>query len=238
MTDPNITVLIPTSPSPLHPDDAIIRETMESVRLHLPNSRMIVMCDGIRPELAHREGAYREYLQKLYNGKDFDVVWIGEWVHQAGLMKATLPMVLTPLVLWIEHDMPLLPREINWKGLTASVLEGHTNHVRFMLRPQIHPEHMHLMHGCMNVHDCHLVRTSQWSGWVHLASTDFYRQIMARFSEHCRTMIEDYAQGIVQAHPWEASKLTIYYPSEEDSARCYHLDARRGDPKFEWLFTF
>ena len=57
----DITVIIPTSVIRSHPSTAIIDETINNIRYHLPDSEIILQIDGIRDEQLHRKKEYDEY---------------------------------------------------------------------------------------------------------------------------------------------------------------------------------
>ena len=119
-----ITVLIPSSPIPSHPSTRIIEETIASVRYHLPEAPIIVMQDGVRPEQADRIPAYHEYIENLkaLQIPHLRVSQFEELTHQAYMMMQTLPHVITSLILFCEHDTPLVDAWIDWPMLESAVL--------------------------------------------------------------------------------------------------------------------
>ena len=56
-----ITVVIPTSVLPSHPSTKIIDETIENVRVHLPNCDILLQIDGLRDEQLDRKADYDKY---------------------------------------------------------------------------------------------------------------------------------------------------------------------------------
>jgi hypothetical protein len=92
-----------------------------------------------------------------------------------------------------------------------------------------------------------LLRTAQWSQRPHLASTEFYRNVLSRyFGTEARTMIEDVMHGVVdhawrtdREQGWERFRLWLYAPPG-DVKRSTHLDGRAGESKFEdrWVFAY
>lgn len=247
-TPPPVTVLIPTSPIASHPDTAIIEETIASVRHHWPTAEIVIMCDGVRPEQEHYRDRYTEYLERLTwlcarDGRAFPVIY-DEHLHQAEMTRRALAFtVATPLVLYIEHDTPLVVDEpIDWDALTAAALSGEVDLIRFHYEAQVHPEHRHLMldEDPIDVRGAPLLRTVQWSQRPHLATTGFYRRILEEeFPSSYVGMIEDRMHGIVHTAwrtyglaGWDRYRLAMYSPHGDNIKRSLHLDGRGDDPKW------
>ncbi|HLU95328.1 MAG TPA: hypothetical protein VKZ89_00655 [Thermobifida alba] len=243
----DITVLVSTSPIASHPDTAIIEETIASVRYWLPDAEIIVMCDGVRAEQEHYRPRYEDYLNRL--------VWLAgtKWnrvlpvihddhLHQGELTKRSLDLVQTPMVLFVEHDTPLVTDcPIDWSALTAAVRSGDAEVIRLHHEALVLPDHEHLMldRTPRSVHGAPLLRTVQWSQRPHLANTGFYRRMLARFFDGRKAMIEDVVHGPVQDDwrqfglaGWDRWRLWMYAP-EGNMKRSYHLDGRGDDPKWE-----
>lgn len=248
-----ITVLMPTSPSPLHPDASIIEDTIASVQARLPESEILVVADGVRPEQEHRRDAYEEYVAHLLWRTNFDPTWsnVGvivadQWLHQANLTRLGLSYVQTPQMLFVEHDTPLCER-IPFDALSELIRVDAAKVIRFHHEALILPSHEHLMldREPVQVGSVEVTRTVQWSQRPHLASTDFYRHIIERyFGTKSRTMIEDTMHGVVQeawrtygVAGWEQFGLWMYTPSG-DFKRSLHSDGRRNDPKFEMYYDY
>ena len=247
----NITVIIPTSPIPSHPDISMLVETIRTVRAHLPESEIIVTFDGVRTEQEDRRKSYEEYIRRAlwhFNFKEKNVLPIvfSEHKHQSGMMREALKLVKTPEVLYVEHDAPLTPdRPIEWSNLIGAIRNGDANVIRFHFEEMIHPEHKHLMFDeePQEVHYAPMMRTFQWSQRPHLASTEFYRRILSLyFPESSKTMIEDLLYGIVWEKcttggimAWYEFRLWIYTPLPQIK-RSYHLDGRSSDPKYDMKF--
>lgn len=239
-----ITVLIPTSPIPSHPDTGIIEETVKSIRDRLPLAEIIIMADGVRPELEHRRAAYAEYLERL--------VWLcrkwravplvfPEWQHQANITRRALELVRTELFLYVEHDTPLVG-EFPWPQLGYWILNDKFNVIRFHHETEIPKEHYWLMRGNVliqkNGYDHRFMRTVQWSQRPHLARTVPYRQwIETYFPVLSRTMIEDRMHGIVERSKWEDFRIAIWQP-RGSIQRSKHLDGRGSDSKYESTMTW
>lgn len=240
--DDLITVLIPTSPIPSHPSLDIISETVASVRDRLPGAEILLMCDGVAPGQEHRRADYDEYLRRLLWAANLewdDVVpfLFAEHTHQAGMTRQILDEVRTPLVLFVEHDTPLVG-DVDWPGCARAVLSGATNLIRFHHEASVLEPHRHLMVDDVPqvVEGVPLLRTVQWSQRPHLASAGVYRTWLdGRWWRRDDGMIEDRMHGVVendwlQRHDPGRFRLTMYAPSG-DMKRSTHLDGRGTDPK-------
>lgn len=230
MIDDLVTVLIPTSTIPSHPDTRIIDETLRSIRYHLPSARLIILADGLRPEFEHRRDGYRQYLDALLS-RGLEMLQFPNHCHQATMVKFALGRVTTPLVLWSEHDQALLTgddRMIDWGMLAAAVASGAVELARLMLTETIHPLHEYLYSGAVDGYP-QLVRNRQYSGWTHLASTEFYRRMLDGFDTRARMTIERYVYGFIEnSGDWNKWKMASYIPDAERAKRIRHLDGRAG----------
>jgi hypothetical protein len=246
-TDPEpVTVLIPTSPIAAHPDTAIIEETIASVRFHHPTAEILVMCDGVRPEQTHYRSGYNEYLDRLTwlcarDGRALAIIH-DEHLHQAEMTRRVLALVNTPLVLFVEHDTPLVVDEpFDWPALTAAAISGEVDLVRFHFEAHVHPEHEHLMldQDPRDVRGAPLLRTVQWSQRPHLANTGFYRRILREdFPAGHVGMIEDVMHSVVHTAwrtyglaGWDRYRLAMYAPPG-NIKRSLNLDGRGTDAKW------
>jgi hypothetical protein len=249
-----ITVVIPTSPIPGHPNTADIVETVESVREQLGDCDIVIAADGVRPEQLDRTADYEEYLRRLLWLANFrwHNVWpmrLGEWGHQANTVRAALAKVRTPLVLFVEHDCPLVG-DIEWAKLCAFVQSGDAHHLRLHISPEFHSDHEPLMLDHETVQRDTLAgpipvrRTVQWWARPHLSTAAFWRSnILPHFTEESRTMIEDRLYGIAWSawkdrgeQGWDDWRLWVYTP-EGSFLRSRHLDSRKDAPKFDMKFT-
>lgn len=244
-----VTVLIPTSPIPSHPSTAVIEETLRSVQERLPGAEVIVMADGVRPEQAHRQSDYDLYLQSLLrfcNNHGIVPLVAGDHLHQANLTRVALDMVRTDLVLFVEHDTPLVG-DVDWTGCGNVVRSGQANVIRFHHEANILEPHRHLMldEETVDVDGVPLRRTVQWSQRPHLASTGFYRSMLdGYFGRESRTMIEDVMHGVVETTwlrhhlaGWAQFRVWMYTPAG-DMKRSTHLDGREGDEKFPMQYAY
>jgi hypothetical protein len=133
------------------------------------------------------------------------------------------------------------------------------NSMRLMHEASILPGHEHLFLDRHPDDPAPWTETIQWSQRPHLASTNWYRQLMADvFAPTARTFIEDVAYGIVQhgvafdpdgdaesrnatriqaVEAWKRHRLGIYAP-DGNMKRSGHLDGRAGDPKGKLLIRY
>lgn len=241
-----ITVVIPTSPIPSCPSTTLIEQTIHSIRVHLPDCEILIQADGVRPEQEKFRERYRIYLERLesicsnpYNG--ITMLQFQEFHHQAAMMKRTLKQgdILTPLLFYVEHDLPLLPDPINFNGIAHLALSGALNQVRLHYWSQILDEHKYLMvdEKPLSMDGVPIIRTVQWSQHPHIARVDFYERLMESFSPECRTMIETKVYGMVQSARWDDYRCGIYAP-EPNLRRIWHSHGREEEPKWEEKFTF
>jgi hypothetical protein len=242
----DVTVLIPTSPIPSHPSTAIIEETIESVlaQQELAGCEIIVMVDGVRPEQEHRRADFEEYTRRLlwlcnYRWSNVVPIVFERHGHQANLTRAALQATHTHLVLFVEHDTPLVTDEpIPWEQIGQSVKWGALDVVRFHYEAFIPEPHLHLMldDGPLDFYGIPMRRTTQWSQRPHLANASYYRKIIqANFPTTSRTMIEDKMHGVAQSEGWRKHRIAIFHP-EGNIKRSLNLDGRQDDPMYPMDF--
>ena len=146
-------------------------------------------------------------------------------------------MIKTPLLLFVEHDTPLVVDEpIDFIYLQKILLKGDSFLVRFHFEAFIPKEHEHMMIG---EPENYLLKTYQWSQRPHLARCDFYREVMKFFSEDSNCFIEDLIHGKViedwtadGIDGWNRWRIHIYMPGE-NIKRSLNLDGRKSDYKYE-----
>jgi len=236
MIDSLITCLITTSPSIKHPDTAIIEGTVASIRWHLPESEILIACDGVRKEQENYRERYSEFVLRMENlcltkWKNVRLIVQPEFLHQAQLIAKTVEQIKTPVLLFTEHDMELLPITIDWENAASLIQDGQVNLIRFMLEDGIKPEWQGFMLGPLDGFYVDVLKTVQWSQRTHLASVAYYRKMLAEHVKPAdRCYLEDRFYG--QCDDWEANKLTIYMPAIL-MARIKHTDGRGNEPKFD-----
>lgn len=231
-----ITVLVTTSSIPSHPSLAIIDETIRSIRDRLPKSEIIIAADGLRYEHKDRREAYAAYLEELvWACRRWRAVpyFAEKHVWQAELTRRALALVRSDLVLFVEHDTPLVG-DIPFAKIGALVLGDYLHTVRFHHETGIPPEHNWLMEASIAFphDDLRFVRTRQWSQRPHLMMSDRYRRLLDdHFGPEAYGMIEDRLHGIVETAPWDEYKVAIYRP-DGSIKRSTHLDGRAEDPNY------
>ena len=245
MNKKDITVILVTSVIPSHPETHIVEETIKSIRHHLPDSEIILQIDGLREEQKHRKKDYDEYITRmlwkcLHEYENILPIVFDEHSHQSTMMKKTIGLIKTPLMLYIEGDTPLVTDEaIDWTACISLIESGRANTVRFYHEAVVPNVHDWLMIDMVG----EFLQTYQWSQRPHLSSVNYYKhEILKNIPE--KTFIEDYVHGMVHEayvvpwkkhgskEGWNIHKLWIYYPSMKNSKRSYHLDGRNGLRKF------
>lgn len=257
--DGAVSVLITTSPSPKHPDTSDLEATIASIRERLPEAEIVLVFDGVRPELAHRAEAYADYTRRvlwLANTRWHNVVplVLDGWHHQAGAARIGLDEIRSRHVLFVEHDTPLTG-EIDWPGIVAVLDSGELDVVRLHHETAIGEHHQHMMldHGEATRGPIPYVRTYQWSQRPHVCRVGWYRRMLdLHFAPQARAMIEDVMHGVVATAwldhgdaGWARFRLGIYAP-EGNLQRSLHLDSRRmvlgeedtGDPKGRMFMAY
>jgi hypothetical protein len=241
MPDKDISTLVSSSPIPSHPSTAIIEETLDSIRYHLPETRIFVMIDGLREEQKDREADYLEYIKRLvglsvFKWKNIALVPFEEFTHQANMTMKTLELVTTPYILFCEHDTPLVNDFIHWDMLKSALASHMTNHIRLHYDVEIHPDHAHMMRGKLTEY---LIKCVQWHQRPHLANAEWYRKVLREnFTENSRTWIEDKVYSPVSCAPWESYRLCIYDPegTGQKMKRSRDINGRAGDTKYPPIF--
>lgn len=244
-----VTVVMPSSPIPSHPDTSMVEKTIADIRVHLPDSEILITVDGIRPEQEAYRAQYDEYKKRLLwlaNNVWHNVLPIihEEHMHQASMARAVLKEVKTPTILYVEHDTPLTPdRPIDWQACIKTVMDGTANIIRFAHESKILDEHQHLFFETEQHNGISLTKTQQWSQRPHLASTAFYKSIIEfNFNPASHTMIEDVMHQVVELdmqrggrQAWFNWRIWMYNNPDADGSilRSYNLDGRQDDIKYD-----
>ena len=235
----DVTIIMATSVLPSHPDTKIIDETVSAIRKHFPENEIIMQVDGLREEQKNRKKDYDEYKNRilwkcLHEWENVLPIIFRNHSHQTNMMKDTINLIKTSLLLYIEGDAPLLPNvDIDWQKCLNMFEYQKANTIRFHFESQIPKEHKHLMFGIEDG----FMKTSQWSQRPHLSSVPYYRNVVLPKAWN-NNFIEDGFHGVViedcKIHGdvgWNKHKLWIYHP-EGNIQRSYHLDGREGTRKF------
>lgn len=246
-----VTVIIPVSPIKSHPSSTILDQTISSVRHHFPDAEIIITFDGVRKEQEDMRADYEEFTRHALFRCNTDwkatPIVFKVHTHQAEMAKVALESVITPLILYVEQDAPLVIDEpFDWPNLFGQILANEANVIRFHFESKIPKEHDYLMLGMWQgnfpgeMPPLMLQETIQWSQRPHLAATDFYRWMLGRyFKPGEKAFIEDKVHGLVQQdyaemqkRGWDIWKLYIYMPDPRNIKRSLHLDGRAGDKKY------
>lgn len=232
MNKKDVTIVVPVSIIPSHPETKILEETMSSVRFHFPESEIILQIDGLRNERLNRKNDYDEFKNRvlwkcLHEWKNVLPIIFDKHSHQTTMMKESINEIKTSAILYVESDTPLTTdMEINWEQCLDMLEYKKANTIRFHFEACIPEEHKHLMLE----KEGNFIKTIQWSQRPHLSLTEYYRDIVLPYSDE-KTFIEDRFHGKVQGDGWEVHKLWIYHP-DGNIKRSYHLDGRAGTKKF------
>lgn len=245
MDKKDITVVLVTSAIPSHPETYILEETIKSIRHHLPDSEIILQIDGLREEQLHRKEQYDEYKTRmlwkcLHEYENVLPIIFEKHSHQSTMMKQTVDMIKTPLMLYVEGDTPLVVDEpIDWTACINFIDSGKANTIRFYHEALVPNAHDWLMLDWSG----DFLQTVQWSQRPHLSKVSYYKEIvLASIPE--KTFIEDYMHSVAyeeyiipwrknkSKEGWELHKLWIYYPNKTNNKRSYHTDGRQGLKKF------
>lgn len=163
-----VTIILTTSPAPIHPSTEILDNVLASLAHHSPalkRCRLIVTCDGcndVQPgqKVKYRSGIvdaasrtnYGEYVEALRasaanggrGGFAIELLALPQRHGFGGAVRAALPRVTTPLVLVVQHDRTLL-RAVD-VGELASHLMQSDGAVGYALLPvSKHVEYAHQM---------------------------------------------------------------------------------------------
>lgn len=245
-----ISVVVPVSAIRSHPETDILRETLASVRHHLPGAELFLCFDGVRPEQEDLRADYEEHIRRVLWAADKND-WLRPVVpyrfethqHQTGMLRTVLDDIRTPLLLFVEQDTPLVTDEpIDWAACIDLLLSGEANSVRFSHEGVLPDAHVPMMHGLVG----DFMRTSQFSARPHLASVAYYRRILTDyFSPNAKAFVEDLMHGVVDEAfkvdgmtGWAQHRLFLYHPRGGNLKRSWHADGRGGAPKYDGTQVF
>jgi hypothetical protein len=151
-----ITIVITTSPSPLHPSTVHIEKVAESIKTYAPqlsSCRKIIVCDGslVRDKNKFRSGRvtqdaydrYVEYKKKIaslfhessiFKGENYELIELKER-HGFGfaVRKAMFHHVQTPIVLIVQHDRTFM-RPVDVISI-VSTMKKYRSQIGYILLP-------------------------------------------------------------------------------------------------------
>jgi hypothetical protein len=232
MNKRDVTIIVPISILPSHPELDFLDETVRSIRHHFEENEIIFQIDGLRKERGDRKEDYDEFKNRLlwkclHDWKNTLPIIFNEHSHQTTMMKNTIEEVKTSLMLYVESDTPLtIDQPIDWEECLDMIEYKKANTIRFHFETFIPSEHKHLILE----KDGNFLQTIQWSQRPHLSLTKYYKDVVLPYCND-KDFIEDRFHGKVQDDGWEAHKLWIYHP-DGSIKRSYHLDGRAGTRKF------
>jgi hypothetical protein len=233
----NITVLIVTSPAPSHPADWLIANVYESIRCQLPDARIVILADGVESE---EPESYVEFKSQIRQRGWELVEFKGK--HHSALMfrEAILSVVKTPLVMFGEHDWGMRKLYIDWRGIVESLLDPVSKFRLIQIRQAkaagwelgFFGEQLESFHGI------NLLPTICFQGPMHVARTDWYRQMVPFLQRPQNLEGDDITLLILKDLGYEGgpilegllatrdrTTMACYIP-DGPMGRLYHLDGR------------
>jgi hypothetical protein len=237
----DVTIVMPTSVSPIHPSTEIIDQVISSVRKYFPDNEIILQVDGLREEQAHRKEQYDEYKNRilwksLHEWKNVLPVIFEKHSHQSTMMAETIDLIRTPLMFYIEGDVALKDNlDIDWQVLLDMLDSKEAYTIRFYsFNIFIEPDHMYLMLEQKG----DFIQTFQWSQQPHMSTVAYYRHMVLP-NTIPNYFIEDkfYGKVFSDCHEtlkrWDEHRLWLYNPQgKEDIRVTQHLDGRKNLRKF------
>ena len=237
----DVTIVIPTSVSPVHPSTEIIDEVIRSVRQYFPDNEIILQVDGLREEQSHRKEMYDEYKNRLlwkslHEWKNVLPIIFEEHSHQSNMMKETIDLIRTPLMFYVEGDIALRDNlNVDWQKIMDMLDSEKAYTVRFYtFNIVIEPDHMYLM----KKQDGDFIQTYQWSQQPHISYVWYYRDVVLP-STTPKLFIEDKYYGKLLSDcqdsetGWMDHRLWLYNPQASNDIRVVNnLDGRRNLRKF------
>jgi hypothetical protein len=237
----DITIVMPTSVLPSHPDTGILDEVIRSIRQYFPDNEIVLQVDGLREEQSHRKEQYDEYKSRvlwkcLHEYKNVLPIMFDEHSHQSTMMQQSLHLITTPLMFYIESDIALRDNlNLDWQK-ALDMLDSKTAYtIRFYtFETQVVPAHEPLMMD----RDGDFVQTFQWSQQPHITYVSYYRDMVLPNTNY-KSFIEDTFYGKVFSdcyetkEAWNNHRLWLYNPLNKDDIRIVNnLDGRKHLRKF------
>jgi hypothetical protein len=174
-----ITVVMTTNPIPSHPDTTVIDETLTSLRAQIPDveTHVLILADGVRKEQAGQAGDYDIYKKKLRERwPACNIVEFDKHTHQTEMLREVRPSIKTPLLLWIEHDWPLIVEaKIEWEKIIEVLLSGEVTDVLFT--GGVDQEFLRELWSTSN--GLEVTKYVTFSGTPNLGRLDFFDKLLA-----------------------------------------------------------
>lgn len=228
----DITCTIPVAPMPSNPSSEVLDETMDSIRERLPDSEIILMIDACPDQKSEMKEDYEEFKRRLlwrtaHELKNVTPILFSQHSHQSLMLKETLKIIRTPLVLFVEQDC-VLYGEIPFLEISNVIIAGYANSIRFQHEAQVPQEHQYLMldQEPIDILGVPLIRTKQWSGRPSLVSAKFFKHIADKYLDDQPRFIEHSCYGPALHGDYDEFRLHLYAP-QGSFVRHIHLDGRR-----------
>lgn len=178
-----ITTVISTSPIPAMPDVSHIHRTIESLALvpELQNSPLIIAFDAPNDNCDLEK--YEIYKRRVSNicraDRNVTFVHLDDWGHLSGVIERAIQLVQTRFVFIQQHDLPLVC-SFDCDSVIRCLDEGgDVKHVRLNRRSnQAIGWDKSPLFSAFETRHISLTRTSCWSDQSHLASTDYYLNVV------------------------------------------------------------
>lgn len=241
--DDGVTYIVPTSPVRTNPRMEHIVSALESILRVSPDSRVIVVADGVRAEQEHYREAYEEYLDALGSVliSGMELLRSSGWQHQANVFARGLEFVDTPVVAYVEHDTEIIG-DVDVGGISRVIRDGHAHVVRLAAFDEV-PDYWEEHFESPSLKDgVRMMRTTQYSTWPHYLGYEFAHRMMRKyFAPDCRTMIEPVMHAVLANAGWDGwDKWRVWtYAPEGGMRRCVHkCEVRGDDPVYDFKYVY
>lgn len=173
-----ITVLLTTSPMPSHPSPWVVGNVHNSIRRHLPNSRILVLADGVTGE---EPGTYTEFKK---NAKElgWELVEFAGKHHQSLMMRDVLlsGMITTPLVIAGDGDWGFHKRYMDWRGIVATLLDSESQFKSIQIRQDnigVWELAWDVFRDLQSEHGIYLLPTTCFQGPTSISRIDWWQKM-------------------------------------------------------------
>jgi hypothetical protein len=224
-----ITVVMTTNLIPSHPATTVIDETITSLKRHLPGVEPLiwVLADGLKKDQLGQAEDYARYKKKLR--ERWTAVKIIEFLghtHQTEMLREVLPQVKTPLILWVEHDWPLLAGEkIEWEKLAEVLLLGEVTDVTFTGGV----DQGFLREPWVTSNGLAVTKYLTFSGTPNLGRSDFFAKLLEN-QRGCFHLEHTATRLFCERDNWTECRIVAY---PRDRAVTYSPNGRAFGFKFE-----